>query len=104
MTIVKKKIVALSTMGKEGFSKYTLIKTFFRGPAVISYKPFWDTLKEKNISTYALINIHGISSSTINRLRHDKPVSTTTINDLCFILNCRVEEILTYIAEQQEEH
>ena len=66
---------------------------------MISYKPFWETLKQKNMSTYILINQFGISSSTVNRLRHDKPISTTTIDDLCKILHCQVDDILQYISE-----
>lgn len=69
---------------------------------MITYKPFWDTLKAKNCSTYILINAYGVSSSTINRLRHDKPISTTTINDLCSFLNCKIEDILEYIPETRE--
>lgn len=71
---------------------------------MITYKPFWNTLKEKNSSTYVLINSYGVSSSTINRLRHDKPISTTTINDLCCFLNCTIEEILEYIPEVPENN
>jgi len=66
---------------------------------MISYEPFWTTLKEKNLSTYILINQYGISSSTINRLRHNQPVSTTTLDDLCRIMHCRIEEVLRYIPE-----
>ena len=66
---------------------------------MISYKPFWETLKQKNMSTYILINQFGISSSTVNRLRHDLPISTTTIGDLCKILQCQVSDILQYISE-----
>lgn len=63
---------------------------------MITYTPFWETLKRKNISTYELIKKHGMSSSTINRLRHDQPVSTTTIDSLCKALGCRVEEIMKF--------
>lgn len=66
---------------------------------MISYKPFWETLKNKNMSTYILINRCGVSSSTINRLRHNQPISTTTLDDLCRILNCPVEGILRYIPD-----
>ncbi len=66
---------------------------------MISYEPFWDTLKEKNISTYTLINKYGISSSLIHRLRHDLPISTVTVNDLCIILNCDVSNIIKFISE-----
>ena len=68
--------------------------------SLISYEPFYRTLKEKNSSTYRLIVDHGISRSLLDRLKHDKPISTVTINDLCTILDCRVEDILTYIKEK----
>lgn len=66
---------------------------------MITYEPFWNTLKEKNISTYTLINKHGISSSLIHRLRHNLPISTVTVNDLCLILNCDVCDIIKFISE-----
>ncbi len=50
---------------------------------MITYRPFWDFLKAKNISTYMLIYTYGINSYTIDRLRHDKPLKTTTIDSLC---------------------
>lgn len=63
---------------------------------MIAYTPLWKTMKEKGISTYALINKHHISSSTINRLRHNKGVTTQLIDDLCTILDCNVEDIIKY--------
>lgn len=64
---------------------------------MIVYDPFWKTLKEKNISTYVLINKYKMSSSTINRLRHNQPISTTTLDDLCGFLDCDVSDIIEYI-------
>ena len=64
---------------------------------MISYKPFWETLRASQESTYTLIKYHRLSSSTIDKLRKDKPVNTTTINDLCRILNCTVSQIMEYI-------
>ena len=66
---------------------------------MISYEPFYKTLKEKNISTYKLINDYKISRSLIDRLKHNKPITTVTLNDLCKILDCRVEDIVVYIPE-----
>ena len=66
---------------------------------MISYEPFYNTLKNKGISTYKLINQHGISRSLLDRLKHNKPISTVTLNDLCTILSCRVEDILIYIPD-----
>ncbi len=63
---------------------------------MISYKPFWDTLKNSNESTYTLIQKHNISSSTIDRLRKNKGISTQTIDDLCRIFHCKVQDIIEY--------
>ncbi|MBP1549643.1 MAG: helix-turn-helix transcriptional regulator [Oscillospiraceae bacterium] len=66
---------------------------------MIVYTPLWKTMKEKGITTYALINKHNISSSTIHRLRHNLGVTTQLIDDLCKILDCDVEDIMLYTKE-----
>ena len=63
---------------------------------MISYEPFYKTMKEKGITTYTLINKYGISRSLLDRLKHNKPITTVTIDDLCSILKCRVEDIIVY--------
>ena len=67
--------------------------------AMISYEPFYKTLKSRGITTYKLINTYGISRSLLDRLKHDKPISTVTLNDLCKICGCKVEDVLVYIEE-----
>ena len=42
---------------------------------MISYKPFWETLRLSAETTYTLIKNHHISSSTIDKLRKDKPIT-----------------------------
>lgn len=66
---------------------------------LISYSPFWDTLKKKNITTYALITKHNISSATIDRIKKGNGITTAKIDDLCRILECSVSEIIEYIKE-----
>lgn len=66
---------------------------------MITYAPFWKTIKEKGESTYTLIEKYGISSATIDRLRKNKGISTAKINDLCRILDCSVSEVLEYIPD-----
>ena len=69
---------------------------------MISYEPFYETAKKKGISTYKLINEFNISRSLIDRLKHNKPITTVTLNDLCTILDCKVEEVLVYKKDSQE--
>jgi DNA-binding Xre family transcriptional regulator len=63
---------------------------------MISYEPFYKTLLTKGITEYELIYKHGISSNTINRMKHGKAITTTTLDVLCFILDCSVSDILEY--------
>ena len=70
---------------------------------MIVYTPFWETLKKSKESTYTLIKNHHISSSTIDKLRNNKPLNTTTINDFCRILNCNVSDIMTYIPSESDQ-
>ncbi len=63
---------------------------------MISYAPFWQTLKKKGVTTYALIHQHNISSATIDRMKKGNGISTAKIDDFCEILNCRVEDIIRY--------
>lgn len=70
---------------------------------MIDFQPFWKTLKASGESTYTLINRYHISSSTIDKLRKNKPLNTTTINDLCRILRCDVAEIMRYLPSDEDQ-
>ena len=70
---------------------------------MIIYDPFWKTLKKSSKTTYTLIKDHHISSSTIDKLRKNKPITTTTLNDLCRILGCGVGEILEYVPSPDDQ-
>lgn len=63
---------------------------------MIKYTPFWETLEKSKESTYTLIYKHNISSTTIGRIRRNEGITTLTVNYLCRILHCRVEDILVY--------
>lgn len=66
---------------------------------MIVYEPFYETLKQRGVSTYRLIQEFGVSRSLLDRLKHNKPISTQTIDDLCSFLDCRVEDIVLYRKE-----
>ena len=68
---------------------------------VISYEPMWETMRRKNITTYALIKNYGFSRGTLDSLKQGRNISTVTLDDLCRILDCRVEEVLRYIPDNQ---
>ena len=70
---------------------------------MIEYSPFWKTLKNSSESTYTLINKYHISSSTIDKLRKNKPLNTTTLNDLYRIFDCPIEDICRYVKCKGEQ-
>lgn len=70
---------------------------------MIDYSPFWKTLKNSTESTYTLINKHHISSSTIDKLRKNRPLNTTTLNDLCRIFNCQIQDICQYVESDEDQ-
>lgn len=69
---------------------------------MISYQPLWSTMKERGITKYQLIYYWGISSNTLRRMGHGEAISSNTLNELCLILNCEVQDILQFYATEEE--
>ena len=70
------------------------------GGSIITYDPLWETLRRKDISTYALITKYSFSRGTLDSLKQNRNISTATLNDLCNILSCKVEEVLVHIPDE----
>lgn len=66
---------------------------------MISYKPLYNTMYKKDITEYALIYKHGLSANTIHRIKQGKPITTKTLDVLCFILDCNVSDIIEYVKD-----
>lgn len=67
---------------------------------MITFERLWQTMKKKNISQYSLIKDYGFSSGQLDRLRKNSYVNTHTLDMLCNILDCTLEEIAEYRKEQ----
>lgn len=63
---------------------------------MISYSPLWKTMKEKKITTYALIEKYNINPRTINNLKHNKSITMYTLERLCNILDCNPNDIVKF--------
>lgn len=66
---------------------------------MISYEPFFETMKKKHISSYELEK-WGFSRSTYYAMKYGKSVTVNTINQLCTILDCEVSDIIKYEKEK----
>ncbi len=67
-----------------------------------SYSPLWQTMQQRGITTYSLINHYGISSHLMSNLRHNKNVTMETIHRLCQILNCTPNDIVEIMLDRPE--
>ena len=82
---------------------------------MISYQPFYNTLYRKGITEYYLIfkqgvtanTLHrmkqGVTANTLHRMKHGQAITTKTLNTLCEILECRVEDILEYVPDGADD-
>lgn len=69
--------------------------------AMIRFAPLWKTMAERKVTTYTLRVKHGMSHATVQRLQADMPVSTHTLNKLCRILDCKLEDVAEYIPDEE---
>lgn len=66
---------------------------------MICFDRLWKTMEQKKVSTYQLREQCGIDSKTIRRLKANDNMETKTLNKLCAVLNCRLEDIAEYIPD-----
>jgi len=66
---------------------------------MIVYDRLWQTMKARGISQYKLIHEYRFSTGQLDRLRKNQAVSTYTLNTLCKLLGCKLEDIAEYIEE-----
>ncbi len=70
---------------------------------MIVYDRLWVTMKERDVSQYKLIKEYGFSTGQLDRIRKGENISMYTLNTLCKILSCRVEDVIEYRPGEKEE-
>ena len=70
---------------------------------MIKYDKLWITMRKKGITKYMLIKEYNISKSLLHRLKYNMGVSMNTIDILCDILNCEIEDIATHYKTKNSE-
>lgn len=69
--------------------------------SIISYEPFWDTLKEKDISQYELIKKYHFSTGTLDALRKNRSITLNTLHDICTMLNCDITDVVKFELKKE---
>lgn len=70
---------------------------------MIVYDRLWETMKKKGISQYSLIKDYHVNEAQLHRLRKNKVIKTITLDRLCEILDCEVEDICQHIKGNPDE-
>lgn len=70
---------------------------------MIVYDKLWQTMKNKGVTQYALINKYHVSAGQLSRLRGNQNISSHTVDMLCEILECQPGDIMEYIKKHEEE-
>ncbi len=68
---------------------------------IISYAPFWTTLKEKGITQYQLINNYNFSTGTLDTLRKNNSITMKTLEDICIMLDCEIWDVVEIIKPEK---
>ncbi len=66
---------------------------------MMSYEPLFRTMKEKGITSYRLQKM-GFNRATYYSIKEGQSVSTNTIHLLCKLLNCKVQDVIEYIPDE----
>lgn len=69
---------------------------------MISYDNLWKTMKKKGITQYDLYTRYGVNRSQLDRLRKNSNIQTNTIDKLCNILECEVEDVMTHYQDDNK--
>lgn len=67
---------------------------------MMTFDPLWATMKKRGITTYNLITYHGFSRGLINKLKHNRNVTLETVERLCKILDCQVQDVVRYEKDE----
>lgn len=67
---------------------------------MITFRPLWETLKKRNITTYDLIHHYKMSKGMLDNLKHDRSITLRTLNDLCEMFECDIKDVIEYTKDK----
>lgn len=68
---------------------------------MISIEPFWEQMERKGITTYAMQNQFDLNPCEISRLRNNHNFTLKTLNRLCTLFECDINDIIIYTPDKQ---
>lgn len=66
---------------------------------MVSYNKLWKLLIDKNMSKHELLELTGISSSSLAKLKRGANITTDVLCKICEALNCDFKDIMEYLPK-----
>lgn len=63
---------------------------------MIIYKDIIEKLNKAGYTLYRIRMENILSQSVLSRIRKNQPLSTETLDKICSLLNCNIEDIVEY--------
>ena len=70
---------------------------------MIVFDKLWETMKQRGVTKYKLRETYHIEQRTLQRLKSNDNVETKTLDKLCEILNCNLEDIATHVNNRRDK-
>lgn len=70
----------------------------------VSYKKLFHMLIDRDISAAQLQKQAGYSANISTRLRNNSYVSLESMEKICRVLNCKVDDIVEFIPDEEQVH
>lgn len=70
---------------------------------MIKYDKLWKTMKERQISQYALYTYYDIDRKLLDRFRKNENVEIFTLDRICTILNCNIEDVVEHVPDEASQ-
>lgn len=71
---------------------------------MITFGPFWETLKRKGVSQYDLIHKYHMSTGMLDNLKHNRSITLNTLNDLCNTYECGITDVIAFEKEMNQRN
>lgn len=70
---------------------------------MISYAPLWKTLEKKGLSKNKFKKLANKAPGLLTRLNQGKSITMHTLNDICRALDCKVENVIEYVKDEDDK-
>lgn len=95
--VYKYRVLKLSFDGNELFGRSQAKKANKKDKYIASYNKLWKLLIDKNMSKHELMELTGLSSSSLAKLKKGANITTDVLCKICKALDCDFKDIMEYI-------